>query len=256
MTDKKIRDMEGRIEEFLIRAKDSDDYKVRDDVFDKVTLKTLYKFANKGIIKAMGGPISTGKEANVYHAIGENQELAIKIYRVSTSNFKAMQDYLIGDPRFSNVKNDKKSIVFAWTKKEFRNLKRSSEAGIRVPNPIASERNILLMEFIGEDGVAAPRLKDIGSQLGLEGADEIFEKVVEYMETLYTKADLVHSDLSEFNILYRDEPVLIDMGQAVTLDHPRADEFLNRDVKNAVRYFRKLGVKCNEDDVMEMVKSF
>lgn len=245
--------MEGRIEGFRIRSKDSDDYKVKDDVFDEVTLKTLYKIAKKGIISAMGGPISTGKEANVFHAIGEgDEEIAIKIYRITTSDFRAMQDYLIGDPRFSNVKNEKKNIVFAWTKKEFRNLKRSHDVGVRVPEPISSERNILVMRFIGEDGVAAPRLKDVGSHL--DNADEIFENVVDYTADLYTKADLVHSDLSEFNILYDDGPVLIDMGQAVTLDHPRAGEFLERDVKNVVRYFKKLGVRCDEYDVMERVK--
>ena len=253
MDEKKIQDIERQIENFLIRDKDADDYKVRGDVFDKATLKTLYKLANKGIITAMGGVISTGKEANIFHSIGqESEELAIKIYRMTTSNFKAMQNYLIGDPRFSSVKTDKRSIVFAWTKKEFRNLMRSHEVGIPTPVPKVSEKNILIMEFIGEDGISAPRLKDIGG--GLPDPELNFDKIVGYVSDLYNKANLVHGDLSEFNILYDDEPFLIDMGQAVTLDHPMAEEFLKRDIKNLVRFFGKLGVRSDEDDVMDRVK--
>jgi len=254
MDEKKIQKIDRQIEQFSIRNKDADDYKVRGDVFDNATLKILYKFANKGVITAMGGVISTGKEANVFHAIGqEDEELAIKIYRLATSNFKAMQDYLLGDPRFSSIKTDKRSIIFAWTKKEFRNLKRSCEVGIPAPFPIASEKNILIMKFIGKDGVGAPRLKDIGPDLCEPEAN--FDKISGYVVDLYNKAGLVHGDLSEFNILYMDEPILIDMGQAVTLDHPMAEEFLRRDIKNLIRFFKKLGVKCDEEEVIKRVKA-
>ncbi|MDY6958502.1 MAG: serine protein kinase RIO [Halobacteriota archaeon] len=254
MAEKKIREIDERLDGFLIKGKESDNYKVRDDVFDEATLKTLYKLSNKGVIGAMGGSVSTGKEANVFHALGEDEEeLAIKIYRIATSDFKAMQDYLAGDPRFGNVKNDKKSIVFAWTKKELRNLNRAHDVGIRVPKPITSERNILVMEFVGSDGVAAPRFKDIKSQL--IDAEEIFNTVVEYMVKLYNEAHLVHSDLSEFNILYDDGPVLIDMGQAVTLDHPKAESFLERDVKNIVKFFGRLGIKSDEPDLLNRIRN-
>ncbi|MDY6931130.1 MAG: serine protein kinase RIO [Halobacteriota archaeon] len=253
MAEKKIREIDERLEGLLIKGKESDSYKIRDDVFDEATLKTLYKLSKKGAISAMGGSVSTGKEANVFHALGEgDEEYAIKIYRIATSDFKSMQDYLAGDPRFGNIRNDKKSIVFAWTKKELRNLNRSHNAGIRVPKPITSDRNVLIMEFVGRDGIAAPRLKDIKSQL--DDVDEVFEKIVEYMVTLYNDANLVHSDLSEFNILYDDGPVLIDMGQAVTLDHPKAEIFLERDVKNIIRFFGKLGVKSDELGILDRIR--
>lgn len=245
--DKKMKSIDKRIDDYRFKIKDSSDLKAESGVFDIPTLKTLYTLSSKGIITAMGGVVSTGKEADVFHAIGEGgRELAIKIYRINTSDFQKMQDYLIGDPRFSNVRGTKKDIVFAWTKKEQRNLERAGEVGIRVPEPITSERNILIMEFIGKDGVSAPRLKDV------KPADpqRVYGIVADYMRILYQKAKLVHGDLSEYNILlYEEEPIIIDMGQAVMLEHPMAREFLTRDVKNIVRYFKKSGVKCSEEEL-------
>jgi RIO kinase 1 len=256
MSDKELNKFEERIERFLIREKDADDYKISEGVFDDATLRALYKLVNRGIIKLIGGPVSTGKEANVFYAIGDldqpKYDLAIKIYRIATSDFKRMNEYLIGDPRFRNIKHDKKSIVLAWTRKEFHNLQRAMVAGVRVPTPIATERNVLVMEFIGEDEVPAPRMKDIGSEI----KDTDFNRIVEYMSLLYKKASLVHSDLSEFNILYDGAPVFIDMGQSVTLEHPNAEDFLERDVRNIVSFFRKWGASCpHEEEVLERVRN-
>jgi RIO kinase 1 len=249
--EKKMKSIDKRIDEYHFKIKDSSDLKAESGVFDTPTLKTLYTLASKGIITALGGVVSTGKEADVFHAIGENgRELAVKIYRITTSDFQKMQDYLIGDPRFSNIRGTKKDIVFAWTKKEERNLERAREAGVRAPEPVKSDRNILVMEFIGHDGVAAPRLKDIR----LEDPGRIYEIVAEYMRLLYRKARLVHADLSEYNILlYEDVPIIIDMGQAVMLDHPMSREFLARDIKNIVRYFKKMGVDCSEEKLTAFI---
>jgi RIO kinase 1 len=246
-----MRGLDKRIDDYRSKIKDSSDLKLESGVFDVPTLKTLYTMSNKGIITAFGGVVSTGKEADVFHAIGENgREMAVKIYRISTSDFQSMENYLIGDPRFSNIRGTKKDIVFAWTKKEHRNLERAREAGIKAPEPYTSERNILVMEFIGKDGVSAPRLKDVKPA----EPQRIYDTVAQYMRLLYQKAKLVHGDLSEYNILlYEDEPVIIDMGQAVMLDHPMSREFLARDVKNVVRYFKKLGVDCSEESLNALI---
>ena len=245
---KKERRIDEKIDAYRTKIKDSEALKVRGEVFDEATLKALYTFASKGIIAKMGGVVSTGKEANVFHAIGEGgRELAVKIYRISTSDFRKMEDYMLGDPRFASIRHTQKGIVFAWTQKEYRNLQKATEAGVRVPQPYVAERNILIMEFIGRDGAPAPRLRDVA----LEEPERIYRTIVSYMVALYRKARLVHADLSEFNILlYEDEPVIIDMGQSVLLDHPMAREFLQRDVRNVVRYFRKLGVECSEEGLL------
>jgi RIO kinase 1 len=77
------------------------------------------------------------------------------------------------------------------------------------------------------------------------------------MELLYTKANLVHGDLSEYNILIDPdtlEPIFIDMGQSVTLEHPRAQEFLRRDIENIVRYFKKYGIDADSEKLYSTIR--
>ncbi len=252
------------------KNKDYRDRKTELSVLDIPTLEILYKFAKRGLIKALGGPISSGKEAVIFHAIGaKEEELAIKMYKVSTSNFNAMLDYIIGDPRFENIKRDRRSIVSAWARKELKNLKRAFDAGVEVPRPIAVDKNVLIMEFIGRDGVAAPRLRDVPVDILKTDfeLEELFLRIISYIQIMYEKGRMVHADLSEFNILMKGyverefegadveiEPVIIDMGQATLLQHPNADAFLLRDVRNIVTFFNKLGLDCSFNEIIRLIK--
>ncbi len=253
-TDDKIRRFERAVDKFRIREKEADDFKVRDEVFDEPTLKALYSLSSNGIIEALGGSISTGKEANVFHALGpEGAELAIKIYRIKTSDFKAMQEYIIGDHRFTHVRKTKKDIVFAWTKKEFRNLSRACKAHVRVPQPIKYRQNVLVMEFMGCDGIAFPLLKNAAAHVN--DIDNVYKTTVSFMKRLYQQAHLVHADLSEYNILLDNDenPIFIDMGQSVLLDHPYARTFLQRDAGNIVNFFRSVGVESSQAAVLREI---
>src|SRR5664279_1435550 len=79
------------------RLKGDEDRNVGSEVFDRLTLKTLYKLAKMGYINQLQGAISTGKEANVFKGIDdEGNFVAVKIYRVGTSDFKKMQYYIQG----------------------------------------------------------------------------------------------------------------------------------------------------------------
>ncbi len=250
---KKLKKIDAQIDLMRVRTKDAEDFKVRDDVFDRRALMNLYALASKGVIDALGGPISTGKEANIFYAVGKEGDLAVKIYRIATSNFKAMQNYLLGDPRFGKIKGTKRAIITAWTGKEFRNLRRAEEAGVQVPHPITTRENILIMKLVGESDVPAPMLKD--RRLDLAEAERVFEVIAGYVALLYNKADLVHADLSEFNILYdQGEPVIIDMGQSVTTEHPMAQTFLERDVSNLTRYFKKRYKIGSEEAIWDKIR--
>jgi RIO kinase 1 len=146
------------------------------------------------------------------------------------------------------------AVVVAWTKKEFRNLKRAEEVGVRVPHPIAMRENILVMEMVGDGDAPAPQIKDVA--LEPEEAKLALDEISEYVSVLYNRANLVHADLSEFNILYRrGEPVIIDMGQSVTLDHPMARSFLDRDISNLARFFKKRYGIGSEEEIRERIRA-
>ncbi|MDI6718663.1 MAG: serine protein kinase RIO [Methanomicrobiales archaeon] len=251
MSREDVQEMFDReLQEKGVRLKDRDQLKVRQDVFDEVTLLALYRFVHKRLISAIGGAISTGKEANVFYGEMDGRPLAIKIYLVQTANFRRMTEYLDGDPRFARIRRTRKDIIFAWTRKEYSNLARAREAGVRVPEPIAFDRNILLMEFLGEDELAYPpiRLAEVNDP------PAVYEEVVDSMRRLFQEARLVHADLSEFNILYDGRvPYIIDLSQAVTLDHPRAIPFLVRDIHNVNRFFSQLLDVPEEKEVFKRI---
>lgn len=234
------------------RIKSDADRRVGSEVFDKITLETLYKLAKQGYLNILNGAISTGKEANVFKGIDDNGNyVAVKIYRVTTSDFKKMQDYIQGDPRFKVKTSNKRQVINTWVNKEFRNLKRAYEYGIRVPKPIIAKNNILIMEFIGdEEGNPAQLMRNVN----ISNPEKILEILINYVKILYNDAKLVHGDLSGFNILIKDdEPVIIDISQGVVVDHPIAQQLLNRDIGNIVKDFRKLGIQISEDEIKSKI---
>ena len=244
------RRQDREFSEFRMRLKDADQFKVEQSVFDDATFAAIYKLVQDGYIEAFGGPISTGKEANVYEALGgEGRDVAVKIYRINASNFRQMLEYLEGDPRFHGIGNDKKKVVLAWTRKEFANLERAYRAGVRVPRPIAVERNVLVMELVGLVEERARRLAEVR----VENPQTAYEVVREYMRRLY-RTGLVHGDLSEYNlIVHEGELVVIDLGQAVTIHHPNAQEFLRRDCRNVAAFFGRQGLDADEGDLYDYV---
>ncbi len=250
--DRIARRRDREFDEFRKRIKDSDQFKVEASVFDDATFAALYKLVQDGHIRAFGGPISTGKEANVYAALGSEDrgEVAVKVYRISASDFQDMREYLAGDPRFEGIGSDKKEVVLAWTRKEFSNLRRAATAGVRVPEPIAVERNVLVMELIGTDEQRARRLGEVR----VENPQTAYEVVREYVRRLYD-AGLVHGDLSEYNIVVHEgELVVIDLGQAVTVHHPQADEFLERDCRNVANFFARQGLEVTGEELEAFVR--
>ena len=123
----------------LMKTKRSEDYQVIEEVFDRSTLMTIYDLMNKGTIDEIHGVVQAGKEARIYWGKDkEGKELAIKIYLTTSAEFKkGMLPYIEGDPRFSHVRRDTRSLIYAWAQKEFKNLRRAREAGVNVPEPLA-----------------------------------------------------------------------------------------------------------------------
>ncbi len=253
-----INKIKGKIEKKLIlsersyekkhrmKIKRSEDYQVLEEVFDKPTLMTLYHLINKGAIDHFSGVVNAGKESKVYHATNpKGEELAVKIYLTVSAEFKrGMIPYIEGDIRFFHIKKKTYSLVYAWALKEFRNLSTAHHIGVRVPKPYSVEKNVLLLEFIGKKGIPAPLLKDVS----ISKPTSIYEDLLENIKVLYRDGELVHGDLSEYNIMMNEnELVIFDMSQSVLTSHPLADQLLRRDIANINRYFSKINVKTKSE---------
>ena len=103
------------------------------------------------------------------------------------------------------------------------------------------------MEFIGDESGPCPQLKDVV----LEDPTDTYDEVISFIIDGWRDAHLVHGDLSEYNILMQDgQPIMIDVGQAMTTDHYNARELLERDIRNINAFFRKRGADVIADDVV------
>ena len=227
--------------EQLMKEKRSEEYEVLEEVFDRSTLMVIYEFMNKGAINEIHGVVRAGKEARIYWGKDkQDNELAIKIYLTVSSEFrKGILKYIEADPRFKGLKRDTRSLIFAWAQKEFKNLELAAAAKVRVPKPVAVKSNVLIMEFIGKDGVSALSLKEQKPR----NPEKIYSSLLVCLRKLYRGAGLVHGDLSEYNIMiWKSRPVIFDMSQAVLVSHPMAEFLLRRDLTNLNKFFGRLGV--------------
>ncbi len=229
------------------RLKDKDLFETVEEVWDRQTLLAAYEVMRRLRIDRFAGVVSAGKEARVYRAIGRRgEEYAVKIYLTVTAEFrKSIQKYLLGDPRFRNVDtSNTKKLFFAWARKEFRNLKRMYEAGVRVPRPYLVYQNIIVMEFIGRGGLRAPTLREAYRELEPGELEELAWEALRQYRRILCCAGLVHADFSEYNLLYLDGKLyVIDVAQAVSLEHPNAEDFLRHDIWNIHRFFaREAGI--------------
>ena len=239
------------------RRKDRDLIKSVEEVFDSFTLGHMRRLEWRGVIWELKGVISSGKEARVYWARSRNgEDLAVKIYLSATAEFRhGIRKYILGDPRFENIpKNNFRKLIYEWTRKEFRNLKRMYRAGVRVPKPIAFSGNVLVMDFIGEKGYRAPLLIEVVDELDNKEIEDIYKEIAYQLQKIVCGARLVHADLSEFNIMvWKGVPWIIDVSQAVEHTHPLAGEFLERDIANLTRFFSRY-TDLDLADEMEAVR--
>ena len=248
------------------RVADKSDRATSEQVLDPRTRMILLQMINRNVVSEVNGCLSTGKEANVYHALSIPQEngletdatplhRAIKVYKTSILVFKDRDRYVTGEYRFRQgySKSNNRAMVKVWAEKEMRNLKRIYASGIPCPEPVQLRLHVLVMGFLGnKKGIPAPRLKDVE----LVGSDVetrwrlLYLQLLGYMRILYQTCRLVHADLSEYNILYHNDKLwLIDVSQSVEHDHPRSLEFLRMDIKNVNDFFRRKGVDVLSEQI-------
>jgi RIO kinase 1 len=204
------------------------------------------------------GILKTGKESEVYLVArsgdGRTCLLAEKRFRARDRRL-FRDDYLYrgvwgeGTKREHramkrNTRFGHEAVHSMWIWNEWHSLTRMYEAGVTVPPPVELLDDGYRMAFVGEADRAAPRLAEIDlPRAEAEGAwRALLDDVARMIE-----ADLVHGDLSAYNVLWwRDRPVIIDFSQSVdVVTHPAARMLVERDLRALSTYFARRGVEVD-----------
>ncbi|MDP6294039.1 MAG: RIO1 family regulatory kinase/ATPase, partial [Candidatus Woesearchaeota archaeon] len=213
-------------------------FKTLQDVFDLYTEKNLFHMMGQGHFDGLESPIGVGKEANTFSAIRKGKRVLVKIYRLQTCDFNRMFENLRTDPRFDGLKRKRRKVVFAWAKREASNLSKLGKMGMHTPKLIAHRDNIVVMQFIGDDGPAP----QVVSQKPKK-PKEFLKRLIVQMKAMH-KAGMVHGDLSPFNLLnWNEKPYIIDVSQTTSFQNPNAEDLLERDLRVMAAFFTKIGVK-------------
>ena len=229
--------------------------------FDDPGLEELHRI---GLLYSLEWQLKTGKEATVYVGIGPDGLCAVKLYVDSrVRGFKNDALYrgsrFVGDARVKKAMDGRTDYGISaqnilWVEEEFQQLKALHRAGIPVPRPIHSAGNVILMEFIGNETEAAPRVSD--AQLSPEQAQSAFEQSLTHLARMLSTGR-VHGDYSTFNLLWWQERiVVIDFPQVVLLsENPSADAIFERDVRGLCRTFKHHGIRAEPGSVLERVRA-
>ena len=212
------------------------------------------------------GVLKAGKESEVYlvSRVGPTRTCLMAEKRFKPRLQRGFRnDYLYagvwGEGTFREDRAIKKRTRFGqevlqsrWEAHEWSTLQRLHDAGATVPPPVERVDNGYRMAFIGDGDRAAPRLADV--DLDLVTARRVWRELQREIR-LILDAELVHGDLSAFNVLWwRERPVIIDFSQSVdAVVHPAARDLLRRDVERTAEYFRRQGVRVDLDAALALV---
>lgn len=215
---------------------------------NKTLEKAIDLFRGKKFDLEVLRSLPSGKEADVYVVEWSGKLYALKVYKdYAIRSFKKDHEYLAGKymRRPSERKAVKKRtklgknlISRLWVKREFYLLKKLFDAGADIPKPIEMINNAILMEYIGDEMEPAPLLKDV--KLPKKEAEKIYKRILKNID-IFLKCGIVHSDLSEFNVLYWNGAIfIIDFPQAVDIrTSPNTEKMLKRDKENVEKWYRR-----------------
>jgi len=212
--------------------------------YDLLALNALVKAES---LEALGPSIGIGKESDVFEAVTPGDvKVAVKFHRLGRTSFRDTR-------RKREYVADRRHISWLYQSRlaaeaEYRALKSMQEAGVSVPEPIDQNRHVIVMQFI-----QGTKLSDI---ISLDEPRLFLDDILEDVRLAY-KAGVIHTDLSEYNILVDGdgEVWVIDWPQYTSTDHPNAEELLERDVGNVVYYFqRKHGLEYDPEQALNHVR--
>ena len=193
--------------------------------YDALALRT---FSERETLQGVGAPLGVGKESDVYEA-QSYKPLALKFHREGYTNFREVR-------KERDYTSDKEHISWFYTARKA--AEREHEAleslypDVRVPRPVDQNRHAIVMEKLSGVELSNAKL-DPGQAVG------VLDLILDEVKTAYAEG-YVHADMSEYNVFVDEDGVTVfDWPQAVPVDHENAEEFLERDVRNLVGYFRR-----------------
>ncbi|MEM0377841.1 MAG: RIO1 family regulatory kinase/ATPase [Thermosphaera sp.] len=212
--------------------------------YDMIAIDELVK---KKVLVALGDKIGVGKESEIFVGLSTGGEkVAVKFLRIGRASFrrtKILRDWSRG-PRSTWYEQSKIAA-----EREYRALKELVLVRAKVPTPYGYNRHVVVVEYLeGVELYKRPQLSDPEAVLNL---------ILDTLKTAYQDVGIIHSDLSEYNILINletEDPYIIDWPQYVYKDHPSSFELLKRDVEYIVRFFNKVyGVSLTTDEALKKI---
>jgi len=213
--------------------------------YDVLAINSLVK---ADVLEAFGKPLGVGKESDVYDALTPHgQRVAVKFHRLGRTSFRQTRrkrDYAAEKPTANWLYQSKLAAT-----KEYRALRLLYPREVAVPKPIRKNRHVVVMGMI--EGVELYRHVEIPNSNG------VLNEILLNVRKAYLESGIIHADLSEYNVLLKPDThiLIIDWPQYVTRTHPNAEQLLQRDLRNILKFFRrKHGVKIELDQAMAYVK--
>ena len=209
--------------------------------------KRLTPLIECGVIDRVVRPLLSGKEARVYLVESDGELRAAKVYKnMQKRSFRNRSSYTEARKVRNSRDNRamKKRSTYgrerdeeSWNNAESDTIYKLYHAGVRVPTPHIFLDGVLVMECVeAPEGGVAQRIADC--EFSPEEAAQVFDQIL-HQVVLMLCADVVHADLSVYNILLdADGPVIIDFPQSIgASSNPHAREIFLRDVANVTRHF-------------------
>ncbi len=206
----------------------------------------LYDLALNDVILSLGQPYGVGKEATVYRALdAENKEVAVKFLRWGRTSFRRVRRLrtLKDEPLYSWMDFSKRAAS-----REFTALRILQKVGGKVPHPKEVNRHVIVMSKMSGELLL--------HLLELRKPEKVFEQIIQQVQLAYQKAELIHGDLSEYNVFVDDKEqiTLFDWPQWQPLTHPNALWLLKRDITNVTTFFqRRFRILSDVDEILARV---
>jgi RIO kinase 2 len=207
----------------------------------------LHTHTKTSTVYSVGNQIGIGKESDILVCASETgRQQVLKIHRLGRISFrtvKANRDYLRNRSSASWMYMSRLAAL-----KEFEFMKALRREGFPVPEPLGQNRHTVIMSLV--NAFPMRQISAVGDPASLYA--ELLSLIVRLAQH-----GLIHGDFNEFNILIEEKeeadgkvmliPTIIDFPQMVSISHPNAEYYFDRDVACIKRFFdRRYGFTSDE----------